>query len=831
MSRMRVAGWRVRLASAMKPLPVFLARLALLWERAAPVLAGPLAMLAVYAALSLAGLIEQMGDPWRALLALGLLVLGAAFATPAVRAFRWPDRADAQRRVEADSGLHGRPFEALEDEPATGESILWLAHRGRMREALGTARARRPRAAWAGFDKHGARVSAVIVLATAFFYAGDLAAVRLSDAFSPMPLAGGGERAVAEFWVEPPDYTGRPVLFLRERREAQIPQGSVLAARITGLARPPRVSGGEADLEEIGPGVHQLRMTLDADSTILVRSGAFRERLELQVTEDTPPRLALVAEPESDGQGRLILEFTATDDYGVETYRLQVARDPGDGTNPADDDWDVIDIPPGAVVPARADTRYRATVETARHVLAGERVLVRMEGIDGAGQSGVTGPIDLRLPQRLFLDGLARAVAYERRLFLEGAGEYAPHPGPPERHEEDAFWPWLDDEPELRLERAPQGVQRLARALDALGDAPSAHFPDRIVFLGLRTAMHQVRRAREIGDLDHMEEDLWQIALRAELGTLADAEAALRAAERALSDALARGADEMELAALFEQFEEATRNYIAALMREALQSDQLASGGGQGMNLSADMLQELLDALREATELGDTEGARRALAQLAELLRNMQIMAGGSGQGQAESALGRALREALEELGEVIGEQRGLTDETYEQSRSGDLAEGREGEEGRALAERQDGLRERLGQLLDNMPDGMSEEGERAFDEAARQMDEASRALQRGDGEGALAAQDEALSALREGAADTAERLQAENEANGRGQADRDPLGREADGGGTGGDTEVPSEMERQRARDILEELRRRAGDGSLTPEERAYIERLLDRF
>jgi len=37
--------------------------------------------------------------------------------------------------------------------------------------------------------------------------------------------------------------------------------------------------------------------------------------------------------------------------------------------------------------------------------------------------------------------------------------------------------------------------------------------------------------------------------------------------------------------------------------------------------------------------------------------------------------------------------------------------------------------------------------------------------------------------------------------------------------------------MERQRARDILEELRRRAGDGTLTPEERAYIERLLDRF
>lgn len=831
MPRMRGLCWRVRLAGAMTHRSVHLARLTLLWERAAPVLAGPLAMIALYAALSLAGLIERMGDPWRALLALALLVIGAAIAAPAIRAFRWPGRTDAQRRVESDSGLEGRPFEALEDEPATGESLLWLAHRGRMREVLRHARIRRPRAAWASVDAHGLRISSGIVLLAAFLYAGDAAVMRLDDAFSPVPLAGGGERAVAEFWIEPPAYTGRPAQFLRERREARVPQGSVLAGRITGLSRAPRISGADAAIEEIGPGVHQLQATLNADGAVIVRSGVFRERIELSVIEDTAPRLALVAEPESDGRGRLTLEFTASDDYGIERYRLQIAREPDDGTNPREDTWQPVDIPPGDVLPGREPDRYRASVETARHALAGERVLVRIEGIDGAGQSGVTGPISLRLPERLFLDAMARAVAFERRLFLDGAGEYAPHPGQRERHEEDAYWPWLDDEPELRLERAPASVQRLAQALDALGDAPSSHFSDRIVFLGMRTAMHQVRRAREIEDLGHIEEDLWQIALRAELGTVADAEAALRAAERALSDALARGADGMELAALFNQFEEATSNYIAALMREAMQSDSPASAGGSGIDLNADMLQELLDALREATELGDTEGARRALAQLAELLRNMQIMAGGSGQGQSESALGQALREALEDLGEVIGEQRGLTDETYEQSRSGDLAEGQPGEEGSALAGRQDSLRQRLAELLENMPEGMTEEGERAFEEAERQMDEAGRALQRGDGEGALAAQDEALSALREGAADTAERLQAENEANGRGQAERDPLGRDADGGGTGGNTEVPSEMERQRARDILDELRRRAADGSLTPEERAYIERLLDRF
>ncbi len=457
--------------------------------------------------------------------------------------------------MEEDSALVGRPFEALRDEPATGESVLWLAHRGRMREALARAKARRPKAAWAGLDPYGLRILAVIVLGVGVLHAGDLAAPRLGDAFSARPLSGGAERAMAEFWIEPPDYTGRPVQFLRERREARAPEGSVLAARITGTRRDPRVIGArEADIEEIGPGVRQMRVELTQSGPVTLRLGTFHERIDITLIPDRPPRLALVAEPESHREGRLILEFTAEDDYGIEAYRLLIAPDPGEGRDPADGDWDAIDIPSGAVTPTREQDRYRASVETARHKLAGERVLVRVEGMDGAGQSGRTGPIALRLPERLFLDAMARAVAHERRGFVVGAAPYSERPQSPAETPLNAISPWLDDQPHLRLERAPEAVQRLSMALDALSDAPSSYFRDRIVFLGLRTAMHEVRRAREITDLGHMDEDLWQIALRAELGTLADAEAALRAAERALADGLARGASEMELAALFDQY-------------------------------------------------------------------------------------------------------------------------------------------------------------------------------------------------------------------------------------------------------------------------------------
>lgn len=57
-----------------------------------------------------------------------------------------------------------------------------------------------------------------------------------------------------------------------------------------------------------------------------------------------------------------------------------------------------------------------------------------------------------------------------------------------------------------------------------------------------------------------------------------------------------------------------------------------------------------------------------------------------------------------------------------------------------------------------------------------------------------------------------------------------DPFGRAIGEAGVGDDVTIPDASERQRAKDILDELRRRyeeAGD----EEEREYLERLLDRF
>jgi hypothetical protein len=134
---------------------------------------------------------------------------------------------------------------------------------------------------------------------------------------------------------------------------------------------------------------------------------------------------------------------------------------------------------------------------------------------------------------------------------------------------------------------------------------------------------------------------------------------------------------------------------------------------------------------------------------------------------------------------------------------------------------------------------GMGIKPGEGFGEAGEQMGEAQGALGQNEGERATGHQGQALEALRRGAQDMMQQMQqamqgdqGEGQEGGRQQSsDRDPLGRpRATRGPDDGDTtSVPDEIDAQRARQILEAIRKRLGN-ALSPElERSYLERLLE--
>jgi hypothetical protein len=129
--------------------------------------------------------------------------------------------------------------------------------------------------------------------------------------------------------------------------------------------------------------------------------------------------------------------------------------------------------------------------------------------------------------------------------------------------------------------------------------------------------------------------------------------------------------------------------------------------------------------------------------------------------------------------------------------------------------------------------------------DAGDAMGEAEGALGEGDSEGAVDSQGRALEAMRKGAQGLAQQMQQNGMSmglgpgqpgrNGRGRAEQntDPLGRPLRGREYGDDVtvKVPGEIDAQRARRILEELRKRFGESSRPQIELDYIERLLKDF
>ena len=854
--------------------------LALLWERSARILWPGLAWLSLFGSLSLFGAWERFGDPARAVFGLATLAAAVWLTRKGSRGFAWPTGEEAARRVEEDSHISARPHEAMRDEPAEHDETarsVWREHQKRMQARLAGAHARRPKGAWAEMDGLALRGVAVIALVAAWSFAGPAARDRLSEAFGLAPIIAGGADATLDAWIDPPAYTGRAPVFLAEDDEsARAPEGAVFVARVAGARRAPRlVARGEgetirAEPRRIGDGVWEARIPLASTSDVSLQSGGARRHWRVDIQPDLPPTARILAVPEGSANGELELIFSAEDDYGVVAQALEFRRE-----DAPSDPWERIEILSASAAELDGEAGRRALIETAQHRLAGERVEIRIAAQDAAGNEGRSPTLGVTLPERVFLDALARAVAEQRRAVLEHRGEYAPLNEPPVLTAETMppGPPIMSDQPARRIERAPDGMQRVALALGAITDAPEFFFDDGVVYLGLRSVLHRLRRARHDDALGEIEDDLWQIALRAELGSLADAEAQLRAAERALMEALARGADETELNALFEAYQQAMENYLAALAREALEENRMAEGGGQGMQMDNQSIQDMLDALREAAELGDTANARQALQQLTEMLRNMQMnLAAGQGGEPQDDPISEAIRRALEELSDAIGEQRDLQDRTFnlDQQQGGQPGEqqpgagqqggqpqpGSQGESqadgsgAQTLAENQNGsgqagqladeqgaLAQALGQALEQLREGGSADGTEGFGGAEEAMRNAEEALRGGDTEGALEAQGEALAGLRDGAEQLArelmERMQEQQSAQaGEGEGERDPLGRPAEGAmSDGSGVDVPDQMDRARAREILEELRRRAAEAGRSQEELDYIERLLDRF
>jgi uncharacterized protein (TIGR02302 family) len=772
--------------------PVGLARWALIWERVWSRLWPASGILGALLAAALGGLFEPL--PWIA--HAFLIAVAATFAGLTLertfRDFRMPGWDDAARRIERDSGLSDRPITEGHDRLAAGRGDSWAEALWRETLRRRLAAARNLKVAWpaprlAERDPRALRYLVLLLVAAAAIVANTSWRERLAHAFLASENTSGLASGL-DAWIDPPAYTGLAPLYLSPAQtgEIRVPAGSQLNIRVHGADYSPIVSfgaspksGGEVTGRN---GEYSSTAILVQDGSVRVRaSGRTLGSWDLVVLADALPSIKLDGKISKTDRGALKIPFEAGDDYGVMSVKA-VIKPIGRAGAPL-----AVEL----ALPALAAKHVKqiAFQDFTAHPYAGLNVALTLEARDGAGQIARSAAVTVKLPARVFTNPLARALVEQRRD-LASDNNSKPH---------------------------------VTAALDALTIAPDLFYAekkDKDVYTALNSALAMVGQAKNAADYSRVEDLLWQTALALEQGGLLNAAQELRRLQRTLTEALANGAPQDVIDALLQRYMDAMQRYMQLLAQNP-QATPPGPPPPDAKSLSMKDLEALLKLIQQMAQSGNREDAARALAFLQSLIENMRLSGSGAGGDTPED---RAMSDAIKRLGDLMGQQRNLLDKTYRQQQGmGDPKDG--GSKG--LAQKQGDIRNQLDKVLKGL-NGQGT-GKDKLNKAGHEMGSAQNQLGGNDTDSAVNSENRALEQMRSAADEMAKKLM---ERMGQ-KGNEDPMGRiQGNRGATFGDgVKVPGESEMQRARRILEELRRRAAERGRPQEELDYIDRLLKQF
>lgn len=753
--------------------------------------------------------------------------------------------AAARHRIEVNSGLDHRPLESLEDDLAIGVDdanavALWQAHRRRMEEQARGLRLRLPHAGLTRRDPWAIRSAIAALLVVGVLAAGSDGFSRLGRALLPeISALTGADSTKLNLWITPPAYTGEAPVVLKSGASPSIsangpapvdgrqvyidiPAGSAVLAQVSGGGAIPELRVDEA-AEPFGrteADSYHLETKFNKGSRLAVHQrGRELAGWELNVRQDKAPSIEITAAAETSRQLRVQIPYASEDDYGLKGVTLSMRRIDG-AAIPGGADEVILNLPlPGG---ARKLVKGKSNHDLVAHVWAGLPVLVHLLATDENGQTGVSAVEPVVLPERQFSHPVAKEI-YELRKRLTAKDR------------------------DRRL-----GILKL----DSIAEFPKRFAGNYTVYLSLRVARERLRQDKHDAAVAEVQKILWDTALRLEEGRASDASRDLAAAQRALAEALDRNADIKELERLMDAVQKALQKFMSSLMRELRERGQLPPTDPNAQTTDMKDLQRMLDQMRELMRQGSRDAAKQLMAELQRMLQNLRGAMARRGKQNEQS---RRAQQTMRELRGIIRRQQKLLDETFRRTRpSGQDRPGEkrseannEGQEAQQAIRRELGkMMRKFGEQAGRIPKGLGD--------AERAMRKSERALGQGRPGDSIAPQNQALDALRRGAQNSAQALArrlGRGGGGGRGRLDprggrfgaftgprlrglrpgnRDPFGRQLEEGNAGtstGRVKIPEESEIQRARKILDELRKRMGDQWRPELELEYIERLLKRF
>jgi uncharacterized protein (TIGR02302 family) len=671
----------------------------------------------------------------------------------------------------------------------------------------------------------------------------------------------------------------------------EVPERSLLTLRGIGFSAPgvkieilgegatgPEIVNAEAPKAGDTSGLSEVRFEIKRSAIIRALNGS-RELAQwtFGVIPDQLPRITLDKQMDRTPRGSLKLGYKAEDDYGVQSAVAKF-RQPKVKEGDKSKAWARLaplkgprlppERPPVLTLkiprPGEKAVEASTLLDLGEHPLAGQRVEMWLEATDVGGQIGRSEPVEIVLPSRRFNKPLARAVIEQRRKLAEDS-----------RHRPMVARA-LD-----ALTIAPEGF--IEPSSIYLGLRAVHH---RLAREGRRSAIKesidhlwQLALRIEDGALSEAER-----ALKDAQDKLADA-LQKGAEDKEIQDLIAELKQKLN-----DYLQEMEKN----AQKDQPQSDPNGDQEQQRQDqLGQQDLDQMMKDLEKTAKEGSREEAEKMLADLKELMERLQ--SANSPEAKAEQKRAQDMMKKLDQLSDLAGQQQKLMDDTFKENNkppqdgdavqsdrnSGDKTgkqqrQGQSGQQGQQRGEQSDQgppsgqelggdqqaegepgqgksgkngnmpndpqtLKERQAQLrknLEQLKKDLEEMGAGDPDKlgkAEEAMGEAEEALKEGDFEEAGEQQAQALEQMRQSAQAMAQEMQenAQQKVGRGGDSPRDPLGRpqRSQGPDLGTSVKVPNAIDAQRAREILDELRKRAGENLRPPTELDYIERLLRRF
>jgi uncharacterized protein (TIGR02302 family) len=818
---------------------------ALLFEKLWPRVWLPLSISGVFVLLS-AFEVWQLLPPR---IHLGLLWgFGIAFVLSLLPLLFWrrPSRENSYARLEEASALDHRPLTAFNDtlsqeELAPETAALWGAHRARVAQSLSKLKSGTPNPRVDRYDPFALRAALVLMLVAVAAWASSDLAGRVRAAFTVPEIPVGADFRI-DAWISPSPYTRKEPFVLANgslsngKDSVAVPQGSILTVKINGSGADRyrvALSGGQNEqaLEPMGQSGEtyaEYTQKVETSATLSIKRGFGTERTwALTVVPDRSPTIAFIGPVEVSQRAVMLFKYRVEDDYGVSNAEAHVERilpapDRRGGTKEALPQIGKppifpLSLPHSPVKAADAKTYKDLTA----HPWAGLPVVITLIAKDEAGHEGRSAPRGLILPERKFTKPLAKAVIDQRRSLVEN----------------------------------PSDTSRIANNLNALAISAEDEGIAPTVYLSLRSAYWRLRGLPPIEEVESTVDQLWDVAVRIEDGNLSSAERDLRAAQERLKDAIENGASQEEIQKLMAELRQALNRYLQALAQQNAGRNDKAALSPNAKTISPQDLQQLLNKIESLAKAGSAEAAAQMLNELRDILESLQTAKRGDGDSEEDA---QNLQQ-LDRLTDLMRQQQQLLDQTFRAQQGEEGAQSENGQRGQRsgrgqrqqgergqgqaggqpsaadLKRRQDDLRRQLQDLLSGMSPGKGRDAvQQKLQEAEEAMGDAGDALQQHELGEAGEQEGRALESMRQGTRAMAEQMmRSAGAGRGTSQANRDPLGRKQGSQLTdpGDSVKVPDEITVQRAREILDELRKRLGQPSRPPIELDYLERLVKPY